>query len=150
MEVGHKGMERSASRSPEGLILEASITASTMLRHRAARRQPAQPLFLSPTGIKMGGGVLGVPPFPLPEAFNLSPSCLAASWRMLWLGLSQSPRGWVTYVLLFSKQLCTERMQLAECHHAGAGESCRIPMKPFRPGRNGTGDVVIVCSLWWE
>lgn len=30
-------------------------------------------------------------------------------------------------------------MRLAECHQAGAGEPCRIPMKPSRPGRNGKG-----------
>lgn len=44
------------------------------------------------------------------------------------------------YVLLLCKQLCTERMQLAECHQVGARELCRIPMKPSRPGQNGTGD----------
>lgn len=47
MEVGHKRMERSASMSPEGLILEANVTASMMLRHRTVLRQPAQPLLLS-------------------------------------------------------------------------------------------------------
>ena len=44
------------------------------------------------------------------------------------------------YVLLLSKQLCTEWMQLAECHQVGARELHRIPMKPSRPGQNGTGD----------
>lgn len=66
-------MERSASENPEGLILEANVTASMMLRHRAALRQPAQPHFLPPRpppapGISMGGP--GGPTLSPPRGFQ--------------------------------------------------------------------------------
>lgn len=130
---GTKRTKRSASESTRVQISGGRATAFVMLRCRpAAEVDSAQPLSLPflhrPPGWAV---VVGVPPCPLLEASTLSPSCLAASWRVLWLGLSQSPRGWVIYILLFSKQLCTERTRHAECHQAGAGKLCRIPVKPF-------------------
>ena len=57
-------MERSASMSPEGVILEANVTASVMLRHRSVLRQMLIALLPVPDRQKSWDGSQGSHPFP--------------------------------------------------------------------------------------
>lgn len=104
LEVGHKGMERSASTSPKGLILEANVTASMMLRHRSVLRQMLIALLPVPTGKRVGMGLRGP---------TLSPSRVFQPLPFLSSCFLESAVAWVVSVSQGMGDLCPFTLQTA-------------------------------------
>lgn len=70
----------------------------------------------------------------------------AASQGALRLGVSQSPRAWEVYVLLFGKQLWMENgCDLQNAFRWGVGEPWSTPAKPSQPGQSGTRQLSLLA-----